>query len=89
MAIDNKRPHTASTGTAQENTIDKQHSTKPDPLQGWYSLAAGVKPSRTERTPKRSWTRGKQRGRIDAYLLAQLVTLAVIVVLIAGGLNHE
>ena len=37
-----------------------------DPLGEWLDQ---TKPSRN-RQPKRSWKRGKQRGRIDAYRLA-------------------
>jgi hypothetical protein len=55
-----KKAALAGTGTASNNTIDKPHSTKSDPLQGWYSLGAGVKPSRTERTVKKSWKRGRK-----------------------------
>jgi hypothetical protein len=58
MTIDKKAAQVASTGTASNNTIDKPHSTKADPLQGWYSLGAEVKPSRPVRTIKKSWKRG-------------------------------
>ena len=61
MTIDKKAAQVASTGTASNNTIDKPHSTKADPLQGWYSLGAGVKPSRTERTQKRGWQKGARK----------------------------
>ncbi|MDD2742692.1 MAG: hypothetical protein PHV02_10480 [Rhodocyclaceae bacterium] len=59
MENNKKAAQVASTGTAQNNTIDK-HFTKTDPLQGWYSLGADVKPSRTERTVKKSWKRGRK-----------------------------
>ena len=81
---DKKKPHTAGTGTASNNAFDKANSTAPDPLQGWFNLA---KPSRY-RQQKRSWKRGKQQGRIDPFLLAELALMAVIVLLIAGGLAH-
>ncbi len=61
MTIDNKKAARLGTGTASNNTIDKPHSTKADPLQGWYYLGAGVKPSRTERTVKKSWKRGARQ----------------------------
>ena len=50
----------------QDQPITGCHSTTTNPLQGWHDLA---KPSRN-RQQKRSWKRGKQRGRIDAYRLA-------------------
>ena len=68
----------------QGQPITERHSTTADPLQGWHDLA---KPSR-ERQPKRSWKRGKQRGRIDAYLLPELAMLATIALLLVGGLSH-
>jgi len=66
---------------ATPKTADSRNHTAADPLIGWYSLGAGVKPSRTERTAKR----GKQRGRIDSALAAQLVLLAVAFLLFVGG----
>jgi hypothetical protein len=60
MDNNKKSAQVASTGTAQNNTIDKPHSTKAAPLQGWYSLGVDVKPSRTERTQKRGWKRGRK-----------------------------
>ncbi|MER2511721.1 MAG: hypothetical protein ABTQ25_04755 [Nitrosomonas ureae] len=84
MTIDNKRPHTASTGTAQNNTIDKPHSTKTDLLQGWYSLGAAVKPSRTERTPKRGWKRNS-RGQIDPLLALYVALIVLSGLMIFGG----
>jgi len=82
MTIDKKAAQVASTGTASNNTIDKPYSTKADPLLG-FNLA---KPSRN-RQPKRSWKRSKQRGRIDAYLAAQLALLIVLIVLTVGGVK--
>jgi len=49
-----KKPHTAGTGTASKTTYDSLHSTKTDPLIGWFNLA---KPSR-DRQLKHSWKRG-------------------------------
>ena len=69
---------------AAPKTTDSRNHTATDPLTGWYSLGASVKPSRN-RQPKRSWKRGKQRGRIDAYLAAQLALLAVVFLLFFGG----
>ena len=81
---DKKKPHTAGTGTASNTAFTERNSTSPDPLKGWFDLA---KPSRN-RQQKRSWKRGKQQGRIDPFLLAELALMAVIVLLIAGGLAH-
>ena len=55
-----------------------------DPLSEWLDL---VNPSR-ERQQKRNRKQGNQRGRIDAYLLAELAMLAAIVLLLVGGLCH-
>ena len=68
---------------ATPKTTDSPNHTGSDPLLGWFNLA---KPSR-DRQPKRSWKRSKQRGRIDAFLAAQLVLLIVLVVLIVGGVR--
>ena len=73
-----------ATRPASNTAFTERHSTAPDPLQGWFNLA---KPSRN-RQQKRSWKRGKQQGRIDPFLLAELALMAVIVLLIAGGLAH-
>ncbi len=81
---DKKKPHTAGTGTASNTAFTERHSTAPDPLKGWFDLA---KPSRN-RQQKRNWKRGNQRGRIDAFLLAQLAMMAAIVLLIVGGLAY-
>ena len=81
---DKKKPHTAGTGTASNTAFTERHSTVSDPLQGWFNLA---KPSRN-RQQKRSWKRGKQQGRIDPFLLAELALMAVIVLLIVGGLAN-
>lgn len=64
-------------------TTDSHNHTGSDPLIGWFNLA---KPSR-DRQQKRSWKRSKQRGRIDAFLAAQLALLIVLVVLIIGGVK--
>lgn len=80
---DKKKPHTAGTGTASKTTFDSRNTTAIDPLQGWFDLA---KPSRN-RQQKRSWRRGKQRGRIDACLAGQLALLAVIALLFACGVT--
>lgn len=60
MTIDNKKAARLGTGTASNTANDSRHSTKSDPLQGWYPLGADVKPSRTERTVKKSWKRGRK-----------------------------
>jgi hypothetical protein len=80
---DKKKPHTAGTGTASKTTFDSRNTTATDPLQGWFDLA---KPSRN-RQQKRSWRRGKQRGRMDAFLAGQLALLAVITLLFACGVT--
>ena len=72
-----------TTGTPDQ-PITEADFTRQDPLQGWFNLA---KPA-LDRQPKRNRKHGNQRGRIDAYLLAHLAALAVIVVLLVGGLNH-
>ena len=72
-----------TTGTPDE-PITEADFTVPAPLQGWFNLAKHA----LDRQPKQNWKRGKQRGHTDAYLLAQLATLAVIMLLISGGLNH-
>jgi hypothetical protein len=81
---DKKKAARLDTGAASKTTLDSRHDTKAEGLAGWYSLGAGVKPSRTERTPKKSWRR-KNQGRIDPILAAQLCVLAVIGLLIFGG----
>ena len=81
---DNKKPHTAGTGTASKTAFNDPHSTKTDPLKGWYSLGAGVKTSRNDRTPKRGWKRNN-RGRIDPLLAAHIGLLALAALLIVGG----
>jgi len=58
---DNKKPHTAGTGTASKTTFDIHNSTKPDPLLGWHSLAASVKSSHNERQSKRVWLKGGRK----------------------------
>ena len=49
--------------TPKDNTTPS-HDSMPelDPLQGWFGLAANVKPSRTERRPKRTWKRGGRQS---------------------------
>ena len=81
---DKKKPHTAGAGTASNNAFDKANSSASDPVKGWFDLA---KPARN-RQQKRSWKHGKQQGRIDPFLLAELALMAVIVLLIAGGLTY-
>lgn len=52
---DNKKAASGATGTASKTANDKGDFTPSiDPLKGWYSLAAGVKPSR-QRKQKRGW----------------------------------
>lgn len=58
---DNKKAARLGTGAASNTAINEPYSTKPDPLQGWYSLGASVKPSRTKRTVKKSWKRGESK----------------------------
>ncbi len=65
--MDNKKAPQADTGKAQESIFDAKNNTtlnseqiqEVDPVVGWFSLGANVKPSR-ERTPKKSWTRGSK-----------------------------
>ncbi len=60
--VDNKKAaQVASTGTAPKTAFNGIHSTKPDPLLGWHSLAASVKPSRNERQSKRVWLKGGRK----------------------------
>ena len=72
------------TGAASNTANDSLHSTKTDPLTGWYSLGAGVKPSRSERPPKRSWKRNN-KGRVDPVLAAHLAIIALSALLLIGG----
>ena len=78
-----KKAARAGTRTASNTAFDSRNHTVPDPLMG-FELA---NPSRN-RQPKRSRKRGKQRGRIDAFLLAELTMLANIALLLVGGLSH-
>jgi hypothetical protein len=82
----NKKAARLGTGTASNNAIDKPHSTKTDPLQGWYSLAGNVKPSRTARTQKRGWKRN-YKGLIDP-LLALYVALMALAAMMLAGVIH-
>lgn len=50
---DKKKAMTAGTGTASKTTFDSQHSTKTDPLIGWFNLAANVKAAPAKRNCKR------------------------------------
>ena len=78
-----EKARTDANGAGQQGRTSKPDSIPADPLQGWFNLA---KPSR-DRQPKRSWKRGNQRGRIDAYLAAQLALLIVFVALTVGGVK--
>lgn len=70
----------AGTRTASNTAFNsRNHTASTDPLIGWHNLA---KPARA-----RQQKRGKQRGRIDAYLAGQLAVLAVLVLLIVGGVR--
>ena len=83
MANDKKAAQ-GDTRTASKTANDKGDFTPSiDPLKGWYSLAAGVKPSR-QRKQKRGWQR-KQRGStlIESILVVGVLWLALI--LTAGG----
>lgn len=80
----NKKAARLDTGTASNPAINKPYSTKADPLQGWYSLGAGVKSSRLERTAKKSWKRNNT-GRIDPLLAMHLGMLALAALVIGGG----
>ena len=80
----NKKAARLGTGTASNTANDSHHSTKTDPLQGWYSLGTGVKPSRTERTPKRGWKRNN-RGQIDPLLALYLGLMVLAALMIVGG----
>ena len=81
---DKKKPHTAGTGTASNTANDSRHHTGIYPLLGWHFLAANVKPSRNDRTPKRGWKRNN-RGRIDPLLAVHIGLLALAALLIVGG----
>ena len=80
----NKKAARLGTGTASNTANDSRHSTKTDPLIGWYSLGTGVKPSRTERTPKRGWKRNS-RGRIDPLLAMHVALMVLAALMIVGG----
>ena len=80
----NKKAARLGTGTASNTANDSHHSTKTDPLTGWYSLGVGVKPSRNDRTPKRGWKRNN-RGRIDPLLAVHIGLLVLAALLIVGG----
>lgn len=80
----NKKAARLDTGTASNPAINKPYSTKADPLQGWYSLGAGVKPSRSERTVKKSWKRNN-KGGIDPLLALHLGLIALAALLVGGG----
>ena len=83
---DNKKAARLGTGTALNTAINKPHSTKLDLLTGWYSLGAGVKPSRSERTPQRSW-KHSHKGRIDP-LMTLYIGLMVLAALMLTGVIH-
>jgi hypothetical protein len=85
MTIDKKAAR-LDTGTASNTASDSRHSTKTDPLTGWYSLGAGVKSGRTERTPKRGWKRNN-KGRIDPLLALYLGLMVLAALMILGGGN--
>ena len=78
----NKKSRTPGKDATPKPSDSHNHNVT-DPLIGWFNLA---KPSR-DRQPKRSWKRGNQRGRIDAYLAAQLALLIVFVALTVGGVK--
>jgi hypothetical protein len=80
----NKKAARLGTGTASNTANDSHHSTKTDPLTGWYSLGTGVKPSRTERTPKRGWKRNS-RGQIDPLLALYVALIVLSGLMIFGG----
>jgi len=80
----NKKAARLGTGTASNTANDSRHSTKTDLLIGWYSLCAGVKPSRTERMPKRSWKRNS-RCRIDPLLALHVALMVLAALMIVGG----
>ena len=73
-----------ATHPAANTAITSRNSTpQQDPLVSWFSLAKNAKASAVK-----TWKRGNQRGRIDAYLLALLALLFVSAALIVGGLTH-
>ena len=72
-----------ATGTASNTAFTSRNSTRQqDPLVSWFALAKNAKA-----WPVKSWKRGNQRGRIDAYLLALLALLFVSAVMIVGGVK--
>lgn len=76
----NKKTAPLATGTASNTAITERHSTAPDLLRSWFALAKNAKARAVK-----SWKRGNQRGRIDAYLLALLALMFVSAALIVGG----
>ena len=66
---------------AQKNTVDADRTAKPeiDPAV-WASLGGSVKPSRTERRPKRGWR--KQGGVVSPEAVVSLLVMAGALVMI-------
>ncbi len=60
MTTANKKPWQAAGLRTASEKHDTRNSTANDPLKGWFSLAANVKPSRN-RQQKRGWQRGGRR----------------------------
>ena len=61
MTDNKKAAQVAGTGTASKTAFDSHNSTKPDPLLGWHSLGASVKPSHNDRQSKRVWQKGGRK----------------------------
>lgn len=83
MTEKKKAAQVAGTGTAQKTKQCNSHITGNDPLMGWYSLSACVKPSRNNRQQKRGWKRNSQ-GRIDPVMAANIALLAIVALLVLG-----
>ena len=72
-----------ATRPASNTAITSRNSTsQQDPLVSWFALAKNAKARAVK-----SWKRGNQRGRIDAYLLALLALMFVSAALIVGGVK--
>ncbi len=78
---DNKKARNGGDRASQKTFENLNHTGESDPLKGWFSLAASVKPSRTDRKAKRGWNR-KQRGAIQGDLLALLIVAVMLAALL-------
>ena len=82
----NEKSLTATNGQApKQTTPGSDFKLDFDPLQGWFGLAANVKPSRTERRSKRGWKRQSQRGLALLVVLELLLCVALMLLIVGGG----